>query len=179
MIGKLPFRSTRPSLRAAIFLGMVPLVILNGWPVAGCICADGHYEASCPGCVGRARHAAAEQKPTTRSCCGRACCARAGKSESTHSCCKGHKSCCKQAKGREVNAPAIEGPCCTPVAQTQVIPVVSVSPAVVDHHQAVAVFAAIPDLPSLAAAVHHGRCVEIDTGPPPNDLVVTLQRLII
>ena len=179
MTGVLPFRSIRQSLRAVLFLGMVPLVILNGLPAGGCICANGRFMLFCPGCRGQATRNVTEHTATTPACCARKCCAQPIAKAATHPCCQGHKSCCDRSTGRSGAAPGFRCPGCTPVLTMLAIPVVNVSSAVLDQHQDMAAFAAIADLPSIFAAVHHGRCVEIDTGPPPNDLVVTFQRLII
>lgn len=177
MIGRRLIRSSRKRSRGAIFVAMVPLVFLNGWPIGGCICADGHYEPFCRGC-GRTANSSADHALAASTCCGHTCCARHTDSDADRSCCKGH-NCCEQSQQGTSNEPGVRGPCCTPVRQLPVTPVVKVSPTAVDHHQDLAVFTVVADLPLAAATVHHGRCVEIDTGPPPNDLVVTLQRLII
>lgn len=168
-------RLARRWLRTTMFVGMVPLVILNGLPAGGCICADGHYEPFCHGCASRAAHRVETNASAHRSCCQRACCAGRTAINAKRSCCK---SCCQRTSTRTPNVPSVNGPCCTPVAQNPATPVVKVSPATVDH-QGLSLFVVATDLPSLAIAAHHGRPVEIDMGPPPDDLVVTLRRLII
>ena len=201
MTGKLQFRSIRQSLRAALFLGMVPLVLLNGLPAGGCICANGQFMLFCPGCRGQASRNVTDYTATTPACCARKCCgqpradvevshnhgqsgqwiasARPSGKPAMPLCCQGQKSRCNQSKGRSGAAPGFRCPGCTPVLNMLAIPVVSASPVVLDHHQDLSTFAAIADLPSIFAVVHFRRCVEIDTDPPPNDLVVTFQRLII
>ena len=178
MVKGLRIRWIRHDLRAVVFMGMVPLIILNGWPVGGCICADGQYRASCSGCRSRARDATTPQNSIRHASDERACCTARKVSNVPRSCCKGNH-CCEQSKGRTSHGTGVRNPCCTPVVQMQAAPAVSVSPAIEDHDRGLAVFAALANPPSLAVAALHGRGVEIDIELPSNDLVVILQRLII
>lgn len=200
-MGMLPFRLIRQRLRAAVFLGMVPLMILNGLPCGGCICSGGQFMLFCPGCRGPASRNVTAHAASTPVCCARKGCAQTrtdvevsdnhrhsgqwiasaqplGKA-ATRPCCQGHKSCCDRTNGHSGAAEGFKCSGCTPVLNMLAIPVVKASSIVLDHHQDLSPYAAVAALPSIVAAVHHRRCVEIDTEPPPNDLVVTFQRLII
>jgi hypothetical protein len=165
-------KSVRRAVRAGIFMGMIPLVILNGWPVGGCMCADGH----CPGCVSRAGKTAAVVASGSRSCCQRVGHVTNTQTNGKRPCCNS-RSCCERSSPRSAPGPSVKCPCCAPVAQNPATPVVKVSPPTVHLHGLPSAVAT--DLPSLAIAAHHGRPVESDTRPPPSDLVVTLQRLLI
>jgi len=188
MMGMLPFRLIRQRLRAAVFLGMVPLMVLNGLPCGGCICADGQFMLFCPGCRGQANRNVAEHAASTPVCCARKSSAQPrrdvevsnnhrhsgqwlasaqpiGKA-ATRPCCLGNKSCCERSNGRSGAALGLRCSGCTPVLNMLAIPVVKASPIVLDYQQDLSTYAAIATLPSIVAAVHHRRCVEIDTGPP-------------
>jgi hypothetical protein len=165
MISILQRRSTRRRLRAAVILAMLPLAMLSALPLAaGCICADGHYEPIC--------HAGQSQAGMAG--CGCSCCAH-------HSCCSG-KVCCHHSvvNPREhVPGQHLDGSgCCTPVVR-QAIPTIVNSSAVVDSELVTALIVSPIELPHFEEALKIGQHFDFDTGCPPNDLVITFQRLVI
>jgi len=147
-----------------VLLVMVPLAMLNAWPLAaGCICADGHYEPVC--------HAA--ECRTGMSDCGCACCAH-------HNCCSGKACCHRSAKSHEqmLGQHVGDSGCCTPLIHQATPTVVNTSPLVDGQHVMALVMVPI-DLPYFGEALKIRRQTDFDTGRPPNDLVITLQRLVI
>lgn len=165
MISILQRRSTRRHLRAAVILAMLPLAVLSALPLAaGCICADGHYEPICR----------AGQCQSGMSGCGCPCCRH-------HACCTA-KLCCHRSKTNSSNQIPGEqfsdSGCCTPLVH-QATPTIVNTSAVVDSEHATALVVAPIALPQFGEALKFGQTVDFDTGRPPNDLVITLQRLII
>jgi len=144
---------------------MVPLAMLNALPLAaGCICADGHYEPVCH--AGQCRTGMAD--------CGCACCAH-------HSCCSGKIRCNRSTVNPHEQIPdqhVSNSGCCTPLVH-QATPTIVTSSAAVDSQQIAALIMAPIDLPYSGEALKIGRHVDFDTGRPPHDLVITLQRLVI
>jgi hypothetical protein len=155
---------------------MLPLAILNGQPVVGCICADGTFKTNCPAMRETAETASADD------CCGAGCCARQETQETSHTCC--------DAAARETNdASRSQEPtdkhvlasksCCQPAVEAAVPPpLVSAVQMVDDHH-----LLAPATLPAATVvginAVSTCRQVDDDTGRPPTDLVITLGHLLI
>ena len=165
MISIIQRRSTRRRLRAAVTLALLPLAMLSALPLAaGCICADGHYEPIC--------HAGQSQASMANHGCS--CCAR-------RSCCSG-KGCChhsavnsrNQIPGQHLDSSG----CCTPVVRPA-IPTVVNSSAVVDSELATALVVSSIELPHFEGALKITRHFDFDTGCPPNDLVITFERLVI
>jgi hypothetical protein len=164
MVSILQRRSIRRRLRAIVLVAMAPLAVLNALPLAaGCICADGHYEAIC--------HAGECQAGMAH--CGCACCAH-------HSCCSG-KVCCHHptANPHEVPGQQVrDSGHCTPLVH-QATPTIVNPSASADSEQIAAFIVAPIDLPYSGETLKTGRYVDVDTGRPPHDLVITLQRLVI
>lgn len=166
MVSKWLVRLVHDRIRTAVTLAALPLAIMNGLPVAaGCICADGHYEPVCK--AGLCRD-------------GKGDCDR---SLGIHrSCCKGDTACCRHraaplkdgAGEKLVN----EAPCCTPVAN-EAVPAVINSSQVLDVQSSSALIVAVIELPSSIASATVGHRIDFDKWPPPDDLVVTLRRLVI
>lgn len=169
MIGKWLVRCVRSRIRTAVTLAVLPLVVLNTLPVAaGCLCADGHFEPAC-------RH---DLCVSGKGNCGCSCCAHG-------CCCKGGKCCCRQrtaaSKDNKDNTSGerVSGSqCCKPLVH-QAVPTVVTSPVVFDGYQMMALTVASIDVPSFSPMVNSAIRVDSDTGCPPNDLVVTLHRLVI
>jgi hypothetical protein len=165
MVRKWLLRVVRGRVRTAITLAVLPLAIMNGLPIAaGCICADGHYEPVC--------HASLCHN--SKGDCGRPCCAH-------HNCCNGASACCQQypaplkdGRGHRVN----RCPCCTPVVH-EAIPTIIKSSQLLDVQPLPALVVAAIELPSSLAIAAIGHQIDFDTGPPPDDLVITLRRLVI
>jgi hypothetical protein len=167
MVGRWLICSVRSRVRTAVTLAVLPLVLLNTLPVAaGCICADGHFESAC-------RH---DLCVSGKGNCGCSCCARGG-------CCKSGTCCCRQRSappkdetpGKRLND---DSRCCTPLVH-QAVPTVVTTPVIVDGYQIMALSLASIDMPSLSPMAMSAIRIDFDTGRPPNDLVVTLHRLVI
>jgi hypothetical protein len=158
-------RFIRRRCQMAVALAIMPLAILNGLPIAeGCICADGHYEPVCRAHLG--------QSNDDHSCCAK----HSGRME--HACCAGMHTC-HLATEKSNGQQRLGDRCCTPLVH-QAVPVVSATPQFDSPDQTAVWNAVAIESPTfLSLAMHGGHCVEVDTGTPPNDLVVTLQRLII
>jgi hypothetical protein len=165
MVRILQRRSTRRRLRAIVLVAMVPLAVLNALPLAaGCICADGHYEAIC--------HAGQCQAGTGH--CGCSCCAH-------RSCCCGKTCCHHSATNLREHVPGQhldESRCCTPLVH-QALPTVVNASAVVDSQLVTALVVTPIELPHIEVALRIVQHFDFDTGCPPNDLVITFQRLVI
>jgi hypothetical protein len=162
---------------------LIPVALFSGQPVHGCICADGHYEFFC-----RAGHRASEHQEsdatsaTAESC---SCCHKLDAGKTSHDCCQVATGCCNAAEQRSQDlkrqAPShFSGKgCCTPVVSDAVELTLTASVQASDGHQFVALVAIMPELPHAEIATHPRRHLLSDTGPPPDDLVVTLRRLVI
>ncbi len=156
----------------------VPLVVLNGRTVIGC------------GCTG-------EFQPTCHcSCCSHLHGGRSQRTNDHRSCCAGqpkdhHAACCDQ--GRTAQQSGVDTTRShTPAGQTldshrcETIVLHEASPVTLVHsddaggniYTAIHALADVHPLISIAPFAV-GRAVEVNTGPPPNDLVVTLHRLVI
>ncbi len=177
-------RWLRSRIRALVAFALIPVALLSGQPVHGCICADGHYEFFC-----RAGHRASRHQEETdtastiaESC---SCCHKADAGKTSHDCCKGATGCCDSAKRQSQDpqhpaSPYLSGKgCCTPVVSDATERTLTASVQTNGDHQVVALFAIMPELP--CSQMDANRCPHLlaSTGPPPDDLVVTLQRLVI
>lgn len=160
--------------RRWVILAMLPLAILNGQPVVGCICADGTFKTDCPAMRETAKHV------DTNDCCGAGCCAGHDVPEPSHSCCDG---AAPEKNGdhsqRTGHAELAGNGCCQPAVDAPVPPPLVSAVQVADEHHSPALailpIDAFPPLDALSAA----RQVEDDTGCPPTDLVITLRHLLI
>jgi hypothetical protein len=172
MMGKWLNRAVRRHHRVMVAIAMVPLVVLNALPVsAGCICADGHREPVCHAgrCLAR------------KGDCGCPCCARRAILGST--------GCCKKTADRRPHPvddqPPEEGRqgvlgngCCTPIVH-QSVPTVITLTQIVDSDQMRALLWSRIDVPHSVAPASNWYRIDFDTGPPPEDFVVTFRRLVI
>lgn len=155
---------------------MLPLAILNGQPIVGCICADGTFKTDCPAMRETAGQA------DTGDCCAASRCRRQVAQTQPPSCCQraaDNTECATRAEHR-ANEPEVAGKgCCQPALEAPVPPrLVSVVQVADDHH--------LPALATVLAeafvrldAVSAARQVEDDTGQSPIDLVITLRHLLI
>ena len=176
-------RWLRSHVRALIALALIPVALLSGQPVHGCICADGHYEFFC-----RAGHRASGHQEkeaasaTTESC---SCCHKPDAGKTSHDCCHGATGCGNTAQQQSQDTerqahPHLSGKgCCTPVVGSAIERTLTTTVQTDDGHQFVALFAMMPELPHAQMEAHPRRHLLVDTGPPPDDLVVTLRRLVI
>ena len=165
MISILHRRSVHGRLRATVFVAMMPLVILNSLPLAaGCICADGHFEPVCR--AGRCQAGLGD--------CGCPCCA--------HGSCSKGKACCHRSTNQQHKPAPGErltgNRCCHPQVHDSV-PTVDTSLKVFDGQQVKALQLAPINLPYVAGKTQPNHLLSVDIARPPNDLVITLQRLVI
>jgi hypothetical protein len=80
---------------------------------------------------------------------------------------------------RPASAQAVQGHRCKSIVLHEVIPgTVAPSLDMGDLHATIFVSAAL-SLPLSFSRSQVGQAIDFDTGPPPNDLVVTLHRLVI
>lgn len=79
----------RKILRIYLVLAMIPLTIFSGRTMAGCVCADGHFEPFCTGGAGRANAAYGTQLGHLG--CANCPAKLAAKSSAKHACCGGEK----------------------------------------------------------------------------------------
>lgn len=164
LVGRL-IRRVRRHSRAIVVWAAMPLALFNGRTIVGCGCF-GHFESvcNCGCCSGQLSKAGC-------SCCdGRCCCnqsASAGRGKATEniSC---HASCHSLQSHR-----------CRSFILHEATPV-TIAPHVdgVDLQESLFILA-ISLLPRASSQSHSGQVADFDTGPPPNDLVVTLHRLVI
>lgn len=174
MIGKWLSRSIRRRHRVMVAVAMVPLVVLNALPVsAGCRCADGHIEPVCQ----------AARCLAGKGDCGCPCCVQRGAVGSGCSCCMKRAERCSQELADHSPTDCKQGVrggngCCTPLVH-QAVPTVLTSPQIADGHQMPFLAPAVIDLPASLPAIKLAHRIEFDTGPPPQDFVVTFHRLVI
>lgn len=172
-------RFVRHRFRAVVVWAAVPLVLLNGRVTASCICADGHVEPFC-----RVEICSNQTATSTDARdCGCPCCAKDNRDRSSTGCCRGKMACCQQSdkprSDKSDGAGVSDNSCCTPVVHAQTVPAVVGATKIVDDHRAPAICAAVTPWPcsmnGSSATLHS----VLDTGSPPNDLVITLHRLVI
>src|SRR5687767_4377274 len=93
------------TVRTLAVWAMIPLVLLSGTPVMGCVCANGQYKFLCQ------RQTAATEDPATTAPC---------------SCCPQHKdgaretassSCCKKAPRAASTGATVAARCCQEVLE--------------------------------------------------------------
>jgi len=166
-------RVVRRHFRAALVWAAIPLAAFNGRTVVGCGCF-GHFEAVCHcGCCGGTEG---------HSACS--CCSAYHPDHSNCSCCllgSQPTARCSVASHEPMakNGSTLERHHCTSIAMRTVVPAtVTHSIDLTDLHSWTL---AIADhgLPPSNGNSHLGSFSEIDTGPPPGDLVVILHRLVI
>ena len=169
------FRRMRRHLRSALVWAAIPLVVFNGRTVVGCGCF-GHFESVCHcSCCSQRKDASTHSGKTACSCClnhGKAgnvsCCT----SKETLECCKLAAKNCQHS-----NSHGVKGHGCTSIVMHVVVPAVVATSDVNDLHASTDVLAQASF--SFLTESPDGRFVDFDTGPPPNDIVISLHRLII
>jgi hypothetical protein len=170
----MPLRVLRGRIREAALWAMVPMSVFHGRPVVGCLCADGRYDAACPG-VHRV-----SQPATASPCC---CATREAKSAPTQpprQCCPQEPQGGAQGPGQDCPGPLVKSQtCCRAVVHAPVSPPLVSSTRPADDSHLPAVCIATPWAAGLVDVTSLGCRVEDDTGLPGVDLVVTLGRLII
>jgi hypothetical protein len=162
MFGTRLIRFVRRHRHLAVVCLMLPMILLNGHVITGCGCT-GHFEAVC------------------HCHCGTTCCMCCGKG-GTCTCCSGKSlACCRPADHENVpiKGTALQGHHCIQSVTYVVVPA-TIAPASVGHHSPDFGLVLAPlALPLAAEWANSRQVVQWDTGPPPNDLVVTFHRLII
>jgi hypothetical protein len=153
-------RFIRKRRHTAAALVMLPLVLLNGRTITGCGCS-GHFEAVChchcgASCGGFCGQAGA------RTCC-------------TNKTTSGRGSDSAIPLGRSERAQSHH---CSQIAEYVVVTATIAPTLADDDSQASALALVALDLPPVSAATYNARDLQLDTRPP-NDLVVTLHRLVI
>ncbi len=171
-------------LKSVAVWAMIPLAVLNGRTVSGCICADGHYEATCNTsvCSGGTLNSVDTAEPAS---CGCSCCAhRADKQGGSDGCRK--MSCCSRTSHRPTQSSGGESfsdkGCCQPVSQTHVTPSVVVKSGFDELRPSELLTTdAAASLQSIfAAAAHRFAGTHTDVCPcTVPDLVITLRKLVI
>jgi hypothetical protein len=182
MVRALPERPEHKRWQVVAAWSLVPLIAWSGRPLAGCICADGHYEAACRSGLRHAVNHGAEPCSSGMTHGSPSCCAA---SRGHSACGEQETDCCRNARqSRRVecefpgNVVGNNG-CCTPVVQPSSLLSVVRGAQIACDHQFQALSVATLDVPCLASSWTSFRRVETDIGPPPIDLVVTLRHLII
>lgn len=147
--------------RTALVWAMVPLAVFNGRAFTGCGCT-GHFETVC--------HCQCGSGP---------CCVQESMQTQT---CRANESSDHRTSGQSTppsSQAGAHGHHCTRIVAYVVVPA-TVAPSSADHdsHASALALAAL-DQPLPSVSIHAGQVVQLDTRPPPNDLVITLDRLII
>jgi hypothetical protein len=170
---RLLFRLRASWLRQLTLWAMVPLTFCSGWPVLGCICADGNYTSDCPAL----RRPASEL--TNELCCRKACCATAEADRVIKSCCQDAADSQQSHPDDETRCRLNHRDCCHIVVQSGELPTLLQLVQVADEHGAFI----SSDMPAwdgaLLLALQRASFVENETGQAPCDLVIALRRLII
>jgi hypothetical protein len=168
--------------KAVIACALIPLVAFSGLPTYGCICADGHYESRCNAIRCAAHdHSDATSKPAS-DCRARSCCVQRSAVGHSHSCCQGHaeRGDSPHSSQPKTGEPSITGKsCCTPVVRAATVATVASSLQAVDDHRLPAIDAVRLELADSHVGVRPPPHFLADSGPPPDDLVVTLRRLVL
>jgi hypothetical protein len=156
---------------------MVPMALINGRIVSGCMSPSGHFEAGCHCQDMQDANGSGQKKAISTSQCHCPCC-----QGSTCCCCKGKGNCCNsvaKTAGPTHGNGIQSGDHCRPFSMYTLTPAVNTSAPTGDVHQLAELSLVFVDLPFFAtsATVAHG--IELDTGPPPDNLVVALHRFLI
>jgi hypothetical protein len=158
---------------------MVPLAFLNGWPVVGCICADGSYSSNCSMLRDSTTESASES-----CCCKVACCATAETDAPNPSCCQttaDSSTDSQESQSDDESGCVIKHKgCCHIVVQAGELPTLLQPVRVSDDHQSSAPLIGFDwELVNLSLASRLASFVDDDTGHCPSDLVIMLRRLVI
>jgi hypothetical protein len=177
MPGRVLIRAIRRRFQAAVIWAMVPMALISGRSVSGCLSPTGHFEPGCHCQAMQAARVSGQEKanPTCQChcpCCrGGACC-----------CCQGKANCCNLAAkttSRTHGEGVQDGNSCRPFSIYVVTPAVSTSAQTGDLHQLVQMSMVSVDLPLFATPSTVAHVFELNTGPPPYNLVVALHRFLI
>jgi hypothetical protein len=175
MTGKRLYRSLRRRCDELIVWAMIPVALLSGRSVSGCMSATGRFEPDC--------HCASMQQMD-----GSACSTHQSSETKSHcSCCHGkccgkvHAGCCKTVAktNSQPNGDGLNGGHCRPFSLFVGVTVTSTSGHSLDFQQTAEMLPVALDgtFPNFFAV--STEAVELDTGPPPENLVVALHRWLI
>lgn len=174
MAGKFLSRTVRRRSWALTMWAMMPLAMLNGRSVSGCMSPTGHFELGC-NCQAMQDLGFGTPKNASMACgCHCACCQ--GKT-----CCRQGKSiCCSQMAGKDYSSPenGVGGGHCRPVSMYVTTPVVSAAAQTTEVRHLAGLSLVSLDVPLSAASQSMAEFAELNTGPLDN-LVVALHRFLI
>jgi hypothetical protein len=161
----------RRVIHTAVLWAMIPLAVLNGRMVTGCISPDGQFNPNCNCCTVRSAATKSLEQGAKQSC---RCCATSHCSHS--SCCKGKSVAHSKLPTKHGNG--FNSSSCQSVAQYLIIPTIIQN--VVDHDDLVymALDVVTADFTPFLAGIPQ-REPGIDATPPPDNLVISLQRFLI
>ncbi len=178
MTGKFINRVIRRRFQAALIWVMMPVALINGRMVSGCMSPTGHFEPGCH-CQAMQESNACDQAKTNTTCqCHCACC----HGGTCCCCCKAKTSCCKSVASNAVRVHGNgfqSGDHCRPFSTYAVTPVVKTAVQVADAHQLTDIAVVLFDLPLSVLPTTFTQVAELNTGPPPDNLVVALHRFLI
>ena len=145
---------------------MVPLAILNGRAVSGCMSSTGRFEAGC-----RCWESTVDASPC------RCHCARCA--SKTTCCCKPKSTYSHSLANESHRGNGVSGNHCKPAGFYEVTPAVSSSAQVTDNLASFDLAVAITDSRVIVARTTVEHVGVLNTGPPGNNLVVELHRFLI
>jgi hypothetical protein len=172
-------RSFGGRLRRAVVWAMAPLALLNGRPVVGCICADGHFDPACRALgssgIRQSAHGASSIASRVCSRCGTTAVPEMDRRSA------GQTDCCQRHDGqhRTDGGRVRPRPCCTPVVQFHTAPAIVGPTATGDDRPAPALTLDAQLRPPAAPPRNVIHRAERSADPPPDDLVIALRRLVI
>lgn len=162
MIGKSVYRSIRQRFKSAVIWVMVPMAAISGRSVSGCLSPSGHFDPNCQCLTGGAA----------------VCHCHCSK-------CGGGANCCCKSKalaGQPASGSGVQNERCRTVgiyAVTTAINASKVLTSSADSHQSADSAVLTTDQPCSLAKTSGQHVAELNTGPPPDNLVVTLRHWII
>ena len=158
-------RAARNRLRTVAVWAMLPLALFNSRTVYGCGCT-GHFESTC--------HCNCCISPNSK--CGKC----GGQGTSTCPCCsKVQKSATTENGKSSDTSTGFHGHHCKRIAAHEVIPATVVTVHAGDEVNLTALDFVTIDLPIVANQLVYQHNASAYLVAPPNDLVVTLHRLVI
>jgi len=163
MLGK-SLHSIRQRFKSAVIWVMVPMAAISGRSVSGCLSPSGHFELNCK-------------------------CAAIGGQAACHchcSCCTGNTCCCKSkalaAKDTTKHSGLQDSSHCRAIglyALTTAVSASKSSTSAGDAHQPAQLAASAADVPCSLAKIRGEHVAELNTGPPPENLIVALRHWVI
>ena len=164
MIGKVLHRSIRQSFKSVVIWAMVPMAAISGRSVSGCLSSSGHFDPNCQ------------------------CTAIDGSSASAchcHCSCSSSKTCCCKAKALATKDGTKGGGLrdssgCRAIGFYAVTTAVNASSSSIgEDHQSLQLATSAVDMPCSLAKTRGEYVAGLNTGPPPERLIVTLHHWVI